>query len=219
MDWKVTLTETVGDSEAADVADPTPLLSAIDGGSDEDAESCNLNAAEQEFGDFGVVDDELDVDGGGGGDDDVETGFWGTWTTERFASEFVPMEEEEGEEEGEVVQAHSDGKSCKPKLTWVSGGNSLRYPLFVNHLISFYSSSGPLFLSSLVFCFALTKIHISYTSLASAFARNGHPHLSLSLFHTMHSLHLPFNNHAFPITAKATCSHSGLSRKGRVLRA
>ncbi|KAK1316257.1 hypothetical protein QJS10_CPA05g00544 [Acorus calamus] len=112
MDWKVTLTETVGDSEAADIADSTPPLSAIDGGSDEDAESCNLNAAEQEFGDFGVVDDELDVDGGG--DDDVETGFWGTWTTEGFASEFVPMEEEE---EGEVVQGGMDAGAAD-RLFW-----------------------------------------------------------------------------------------------------
>ncbi|KAK1279126.1 hypothetical protein QJS04_geneDACA021118 [Acorus gramineus] len=117
MDWKVTLTETVGDSEAADVADPTPPLSAIDGCSDEDAESCNLNAAEQEFGDDGV-DDELDVDSGGGGDDDVETGFWGTWTTERFASEFVPMvEKEEGEEEGEVVQGGMDAGAAD-RLFW-----------------------------------------------------------------------------------------------------
>ncbi|KAK1323989.1 hypothetical protein QJS10_CPA02g00230 [Acorus calamus] len=69
------------------------------------------------------------------------------------------------------------------------GGNSLRYPLLVNHLISFYSCSGHPFLSFLVFS-ALTKIHIAYTSsLTSAFARNGHPHLSL--FHSMHSLRLP----------------------------
>ncbi|KAK1282605.1 putative pentatricopeptide repeat-containing protein [Acorus calamus] len=93
-------------------------------------------------------------------------------------------------------------------------GDSLRHPLLVNHLISFYSRSGYPFLSSLVFSSALTKTHISYTSLASAFASNGLPHLSLSLFRTIHSLRLPLDDRALPIFAKA-CASAADARLGR----